>query len=64
MIKKISPITILSVTIAVLVVAVIGLLWFIQSQPDPIRGIPPLTDISPTEPDSSVWGVNLSKLRL
>jgi len=58
MIKKISPITILSVTIAILVVAVIGLLWFIQSQPDPIRGIPPLTDISPTEPDSSVWGVN------
>lgn len=58
MIKKISPITILSVTIAILVVAVIGLLWFIQSQPDPIRGIPPLTDISPMEPDSSVWGVN------
>ena len=58
MIKKISPITILSVTIAILVIAVIGLLWFIQSQPDPIRGIPPLTDVSPTEPDSSVWGVN------
>lgn len=56
--KKISPITILSVTIAILVIAVIGLLWFIQSQPDPIRGIPPLTDVSPTEPDSSVWGVN------
>ncbi len=56
--KKLSPITILSITIAILVVAVVGLLWFIKSQPDPIRGIPPLTDISPTEPDSSVWGVN------
>ncbi|PKO04612.1 MAG: ammonia-forming cytochrome c nitrite reductase subunit c552 [Chloroflexi bacterium HGW-Chloroflexi-3] len=56
--KKISPIMILSVTIAILVIAVLGLLWFIQSQPDPIRGIPPLTDVSPNEPDSSVWGVN------
>ncbi len=56
--KKISPITILSATIAILVIAVVGLLWFIQSQPDPIRGIPPLTEVSPTEPDSSVWGNN------
>lgn len=56
--KKISPITILSITIAILVVAVIGLLWFIKLQPDPIRGIPPITEISPTEPDSSVWGTN------
>ena len=56
--KKISPIAILSVTIALLVLAVLGLLWFIRSQAEPIRGIPPLVDVSPTEPDSSVWGVN------
>lgn len=56
--KKISPITILSVTIALLVIAVLGLLWFIRSQAEPIRGIPPLVNVSPTEPDSSVWGVN------
>ena len=56
--KKITPTMIFSATIAILVIAVLGLLWFIQSQPDPIRGIPPLTDVSPTEPDSSVWGIN------
>lgn len=56
--KKISPTMIFSATIAILVIAVLGLLWFILSQPDPIRGIPPITEVSPTEPDSAVWGIN------
>ena len=56
--KKISPTMIFSATIAILVIAVLGLLWFILSQPDPIRGVPPIIEVSPTEPDSAVWGVN------
>jgi nitrite reductase (cytochrome c-552) len=44
--------------IVVLAVGLIGLLLYINSQPDANRGITPLVEISPMEPDSEQWGVN------
>jgi nitrite reductase (cytochrome c-552) len=56
--KRISSVTILTGIIVILAAAVIGLLWFIRSQPEPIRGITPLVEVAAMEPDSSVWGIN------
>ena len=49
---------ILSGVIVVLVAALIGGLFYIKNQPEPVRGMLPLVEIADMEPDSSQWGVN------
>lgn len=44
--------------IVILAVGLVGLLLYINSQPDATRGIAPLTEVAAMEPDSEVWGVN------
>jgi nitrite reductase (cytochrome c-552) len=44
--------------IVILAVGLVGLLLYINSQPDATRGITPLTEVAAMEPDSEVWGVN------
>jgi nitrite reductase (cytochrome c-552) len=49
---------ILSAIIAVLALAVVGLLLFINSRPAPNRGLTPLVAITPMEPVAEKWGEN------
>lgn len=49
---------ILGGTILILTAAVIGLLLFLKNQPPQTRGIPPMVDVQPLEPDSAIWGQN------
>jgi len=56
--KRTSTVVILSGIIVILAVALAGTLLYIKNQPAPVRGIPPLVEIAPMEPDSSKWGVN------
>jgi len=44
--------------IVVLAAALVGLLLYFGNQPEPTRGIAPLTEIPAMEPDPEVWGVN------
>ncbi len=44
--------------IVILAVVIIGILLYLNGQPEPTRGIVPLVEIAPMEPDSEVWGVN------
>ena len=44
--------------IVVLAAGLIGLLLYLNGQPDANRGITPLTEIAAMEPDSEKWGVN------
>jgi len=53
-----APIVITTGIIIVLAVALLGMLIFYNNQPPATRGIPPLTEIEPMEPDSSKWGEN------
>lgn len=57
--KKLTPAQIiLSVIILILAGIVVALLIFMKNQPAQTRGISPLVEINPMEPDSSKWGVN------
>lgn len=56
--NRTSVLAILTGIIIILAAAVIGLLIFMTNQPDPVRGIEPLVEIAPMEPDSAQWGVN------
>jgi nitrite reductase (cytochrome c-552) len=56
--KRSSTILILTGIIVVLAAALVGVLIFIKNQPPSERGIPPITQIEPMEPDSAKWGVN------
>jgi nitrite reductase (cytochrome c-552) len=47
-----------TLVIVVLVVGVVGLLVFIKNQPAPVRGVAPIANIAPVEPDSAKWGLN------
>jgi nitrite reductase (cytochrome c-552) len=49
---------ILSGIIIVLAITVSGLLIFMKNQPLQKRGVAPLVDIAPMEPDSAKWGIN------
>jgi len=53
-----KTVIILSVIILVLAVALIGILIYLNNQPEPARGIQPLTEIGAMDPDSANWGVN------
>lgn len=57
--KKFTPIQIIvSAIILVLAGTIVALLLFLYNQPPQVRGIPPLIQIDPMEPDSSLWGEN------
>lgn len=56
--KHTSVIAILTGISIILAVVVVGLIIFIQTQPEPTRGIEPLVEIAAMEPDSSEWGIN------
>lgn len=49
---------ILTGLVVVLAFGIIALLIFMNNQPAQTRGIPPIVDVEPKEPDSSVWGKN------
>jgi len=51
------PVT-LSAIIVVLAIAVVGLLIFMKNQPPQQRGVAPIVEVEPMEPDSSIWGQN------
>jgi nitrite reductase (cytochrome c-552) len=56
-----KPSTIVYILIGIIVilsVVIIGILVYLNNQPEPTRGIEPLVEIDPMEPDSEVWGVN------
>ena len=44
--------------ILVLAVGLIGVLLYLNSQPDPKRGMVPIQEIAPKDPNSANWGVN------
>ena len=44
--------------IVILAVALIGVLLFLKNQPQPTRGVPPIKEIAPLDPNSANWGVN------
>jgi nitrite reductase (cytochrome c-552) len=56
--KRTSTIAILTGIIVILAAGIVGLLIFMSNQPDPIRGIEPLVEITAMEPDSAQWGIN------
>jgi nitrite reductase (cytochrome c-552) len=49
---------ILTGIIVILAAGLIGVLLFMKNQPPPTRGVEPLVEIAPMEPDSSQWGLN------
>jgi nitrite reductase (cytochrome c-552) len=57
--KKLSASALIAIgIIIVLAGGLVGTLLYLNSQPEPVRGIPPLIEISAMEPDSSKWGLN------
>lgn len=57
--KKISVSALATLAIIViLAMALAATLIYLRNQPAPARGIPPLVEIAPGEPDSAKWGVN------
>jgi nitrite reductase (cytochrome c-552) len=56
--KKFIPYIILIVIILALAGSLIGVMLYINSQPAAYRGVTPLTEVAPIEPDSAKWGVN------
>lgn len=58
--KKSPPLIIWILTAMVLLLAVglIGVLLFMKNQPEPERGIAPIREVEPMDPDSHNWGIN------
>jgi nitrite reductase (cytochrome c-552) len=56
--KSSTTVYILIGIIVILAVGLIAVLLYANSQPDPNRGVTPLVDIAPMEPDSEKWAVN------
>ncbi|MGB3701207.1 MAG: ammonia-forming cytochrome c nitrite reductase subunit c552 [Anaerolineales bacterium] len=56
--KSSTTIYILIGIIVILTIGIVAILLYINNQPDPTRGILPLVEIDPMEPDSEKWGVN------
>ena len=53
--KSSTTVYILIGIIVVLAAVIIGILLYLNSQPEPVRGIEPLVEIEPMEPDPEVW---------
>lgn len=57
--KKTSWITwLLSGIVVVLAAALVGVLLYLKNQPQPTRGVAPIKEIAPMDPNSANWGVN------
>jgi nitrite reductase (cytochrome c-552) len=56
--KQPKLIWVLTGIIVLLAVGLIGVLLFLKNQPQPTRGVVPLQEISPMDPNSANWGVN------
>jgi len=56
--KSSTTVYILIGIIVILAVGLIALLLYMNNQPDPNRGITPMVEIDPMEPDPEKWGVN------
>jgi nitrite reductase (cytochrome c-552) len=56
--KSRNTIIALSVIITLMAAALIGVLLFLKNQPPQTRGVAPILNIEPMEPNSSEWGVN------
>ena len=61
MFKQKGIILILTGVIILLAAGLVGTLLFLRSQPLAGRGVAPIVQISPMEPDSSIWGINFPK---
>ena len=55
--RSYAPIIVTAI-IVILAAALVGTLIFIRNQTPQTRGVTPITEISPMEPDSSKWGIN------
>ncbi len=55
--KKHAPIILVGI-ILLLAAALISVLVFIKNQPPQKRSLPPVVNVHPLEPDSSIWGQN------
>lgn len=49
---------ILAGIVVILAAALIGILLFLKNQPQPDRGVVPIREIEPLDPDSQNWGIN------
>lgn len=56
--KKHIPALILTAVILVLAGLVVGQFLYIRNQVTPVRGVAPLVEVAPAEPDSAEWGLN------
>ena len=56
--KSSTTLSILIGTIVILALGLVALLLYINNQGGPNRGITPLVEIAPMEPDSEKWSVN------
>jgi nitrite reductase (cytochrome c-552) len=56
--KRSIPAYIAAGIIVILAAALIGVLFFMKSQPAPTRGIAPMVEIAEFEPNSELWGLN------
>jgi nitrite reductase (cytochrome c-552) len=56
--KPSTTVYILIGIIVILSVVIIGILLYLNSQPEATRGIEPLVEIEPLEADSEIWGLN------
>jgi nitrite reductase (cytochrome c-552) len=61
MLKQKGLIFILTGVIILLAAGLVGTMLFLRSQPLAGRGVAPIVQISPMEPDSSIWGINFPK---
>lgn len=44
--------------IVVLAAALIGVMLYLKNQPQPVRGVVPIKEIAPLDPNSENWGIN------
>ena len=56
--KRPVLIYVLTGIIVILAAGLVGVLIFMKNQPLPERGIAPIVEVAPLEPDSSIWGTN------
>jgi nitrite reductase (cytochrome c-552) len=56
--KPNGPVLYLSAIIIILAAGLAGTLFFLKNQATPQRGVPPIVEVQPLEPDSARWGEN------
>ena len=56
--KGLLTTVLLTEIILILAAALIGVLFFLKNQAEPLRGVEPLVEIAALEPNSETWGIN------